>query len=117
MGLELELARTVALKFGLAEWRANDWQWERFGQMVAIRDGDLWRRLDRALAFHQVECRLWRFGHAVADVAASARVGGSASSRLAEAAKSRLRQARAAAAQWGQAPWGQALQSASLAAG
>lgn len=100
------------LKFGLAEWRANDWQWERFGQMVAIRDGDLWRRLDRALAFHQVECRLWRFASAGADVAASAGHGGSAGSRLAEAARSRLRQARDAAAHWGQA-----LQPAGLAAG
>ena len=44
---------------GLPEWRENDWRWERFGQMVAIRNDDLWRRLDRAMQIHEVECR-WR---------------------------------------------------------
>ncbi|SRR5690606_24333472 len=45
------------LRYGLDEWRENDWQWESFGQMTPIRNVDLWRRIDRALAFHQVECR------------------------------------------------------------
>jgi ribonuclease HI len=49
------------LKRGLADWRANGWQWERFGRVVPVRDHDLWRRVDRALQFHQVECRLWQF--------------------------------------------------------
>jgi ribonuclease HI len=49
------------LKRGLADWRANDWHWERFGRVVPVRDHDLWRRVDRALQFHQVECRLWHF--------------------------------------------------------
>jgi ribonuclease HI len=49
------------LKRGLADWRANGWQWERFGRVVPVRDHDLWRRVDRALQFHQVECRLWHF--------------------------------------------------------
>jgi ribonuclease HI len=49
------------LKRGLADWRANGWQWERFGRVVHVRDHDLWRRVDRALQFHQVECRLWQF--------------------------------------------------------
>jgi ribonuclease HI len=49
------------LKRGLADWRASDWHWERFGRVVPVRDHDLWRRVDRALQFHQLECRLWQF--------------------------------------------------------
>ena len=49
------------LKHGLADCRACHWQWERFGQLVPVRHHDLWRRVDRALEFHEVDCRLWRF--------------------------------------------------------
>ncbi|MEM8944199.1 MAG: RNase H family protein [Planctomycetota bacterium] len=49
------------IKKGLAEWRANDWKWERFGRIVPVRDTDLWRRVDRALQFHQVSCQAWQF--------------------------------------------------------
>jgi ribonuclease HI len=49
------------LRFGLAQWRENDWMWERFGKMTPVKDSDLWRRVDQALRFHQVECRTWRF--------------------------------------------------------
>ncbi len=49
------------LSFGLEEWRASDWQWERFGEMVPVKNRDLWQRVDRALAYHQIECRTWRF--------------------------------------------------------
>jgi len=49
---------------GLENWRENGWQWERFGQWVPVRDGDLWRRVDRALKFHAVECRRWRMDRA-----------------------------------------------------
>jgi ribonuclease HI len=49
------------IRFGLAEWRENDWMWERFGKMTPVKDSDLWRRVDQALRFHQVECRTWRF--------------------------------------------------------
>jgi len=49
------------IKSGLAEWRANNWQWERFGRLVPVRDHDLWRRVDRALRFHQVDCQSWQF--------------------------------------------------------
>lgn len=45
----------------LDEWRENGWRWERFGRLVSVRDSDLWRRVDRALQFHDVECRAWRF--------------------------------------------------------
>ena len=59
------------LKRGLADWRANGWQWERFGRVVSVRDHDLWKRVDRALNFHQVDCRLWQFdGEAELEVAA-----------------------------------------------
>jgi ribonuclease HI len=44
---------------GLSHWRARNWQWERFGRLVAIRDQDLWQRLDRALTIHQVACWPW----------------------------------------------------------
>ncbi len=43
----------------LAQWKERGWRWERFGQLVAIRDLDLWRRVDRALAIHDVECFGW----------------------------------------------------------
>jgi ribonuclease HI len=49
------------LSYGLQEWRANDWQWEHFGEMVPVKNRDLWQRIDRALGFHELECRTWRF--------------------------------------------------------
>ena len=52
------------LRFGLAEWRENGWQWERFGEMSDVANADLWKRLDRALSIHQVQCRTWRFDSA-----------------------------------------------------
>ncbi len=48
------------IRHGLAEWRSNGWRWERFGQMVPVRDLDLWQRVDRAMQFHQVDCRTYR---------------------------------------------------------
>ncbi len=48
------------LAYGLEEWRANGWSWEWFGRMVPIKNRDLWQRLDRALQFHDVQCRYWR---------------------------------------------------------
>jgi ribonuclease HI len=44
----------------LAQWREHHWQWERFGSVALIRDYDLWRRVDRALEFHSVECCVWQ---------------------------------------------------------
>ena len=49
------------LRGGIAEWRQNNWHWERFGQWVPIRDDDLWQRVDRAMDFHHVDCRIWNF--------------------------------------------------------
>lgn len=48
------------LRFGLGEWRRNGWCWEHFGRLVPIKNQDLWRRVDRALRYHEVECRYWR---------------------------------------------------------
>jgi ribonuclease HI len=68
----------------LSHWREDNWQWERFGQMVPIRDHDLWRRVDRALGFHQVECCVW---HAEDDAAQASTKGSApaATSRFAAA--------------------------------
>ena len=49
------------IKKGLAQWRENDWKWERFGRIVPVRDHDLWQRVDRALQFHEVTCQAWQF--------------------------------------------------------
>jgi ribonuclease HI len=45
------------LNFGLSQWRENDWQWERYGRMAPVKNGDLWQRLDRLLNIHALECR------------------------------------------------------------
>jgi len=44
----------------LSQWREDNWQWERFGEFVPIRDRDLWQRVDHALQIHQVECSDWQ---------------------------------------------------------
>jgi ribonuclease HI len=43
------------IAYGLEEWRANGWTWEHYGQMVQVKHHDLWQRLDRALAIHEVQ--------------------------------------------------------------
>src|SRR5690606_15308310 len=45
---------------GLEQWRSQHWRWERDGRWMPIKNRDLWQRVDRALQFHQVECRTWR---------------------------------------------------------
>lgn len=47
-------------RFGLDEWRTNRWCWERDGRREPVKNFDLWRRIDRALRFHEVRCRTWR---------------------------------------------------------
>jgi ribonuclease HI len=49
------------LRFGLPQWRRANWCWEHFGEMVPIKNRDLWQRLERSLQFHQVDCRLQTF--------------------------------------------------------
>ncbi len=41
-------------------WREMNWMWERFGELHPVKHADLWRRLDRALQIHTVQCRSWR---------------------------------------------------------
>jgi ribonuclease HI len=101
------------LKRGLSDWRANGWQWERFGRVVPVRDHDLWRRVDRALQFHQVECRLWQFDvEPTMEVPAAELATPRARRGLAFAAKERLRRATRVAA-----TLGDAFRPAGLAAG
>ncbi|MCU0711317.1 MAG: hypothetical protein MUC43_04615 [Pirellula sp.] len=45
------------LQYGLTEWRENDFSWEHFGAVQPIRNADIWRRIDRTLSFHKVQCR------------------------------------------------------------
>ncbi len=45
------------LQYGLTEWRDNDFSWEHFGAVQPIRNADIWKRIDRTLSFHQVQCR------------------------------------------------------------
>lgn len=45
------------LQFGLIEWRESDYCWEHFGSVQPIRNADLWRRIDHAMAYHQIHCR------------------------------------------------------------
>lgn len=46
------------LRDSLHRWRENDFVWEQFGRMAPIENADLWRRVDRALCFHQVNACL-----------------------------------------------------------
>lgn len=54
-------AISSGLRFGLDTWRENDWQWERYGQMTAVKNQDLWKRIDQARQIHQVACRSWKY--------------------------------------------------------
>lgn len=47
------------IRFGLEAWRRNGWHWENHGEMVPIKDHDLWQRLDRAMRIHNVRIRHW----------------------------------------------------------
>lgn len=46
------------MRFGLASWRENDYRWERFGVQKPIRNADLWKRVNCALEYHGVDCRM-----------------------------------------------------------
>lgn len=53
----------------LALWKERGWRWERFGQLVPIRDLDLWKRIERALSIHEVECFAWNAADQECDAA------------------------------------------------
>ena len=46
------------LRYGLNTWRESDYTWERFGVQKPIRNADLWQRIDRAMEYHAIICRL-----------------------------------------------------------
>jgi ribonuclease HI len=48
------------IAYGLEEWRSNGWTWECFGEMVPVKNRDLWQRLDQALHYHTIEFRIRR---------------------------------------------------------
>jgi len=52
------------LQHGLPQWRENDWQWERYGRLAPVKNSDLWKRLDRLLDYHALECRPTRLDKA-----------------------------------------------------
>jgi ribonuclease HI len=56
------------LRYGLEQWRENRWRWEHHGRMVAIKNDDLWQRLDETMKYHRVECRTWRLDPAHSDL-------------------------------------------------
>lgn len=60
---------TRGIRRQLNHWREYNWQWERFGTMTPILDADLWKRIDRALDYHVVECRTLKSDEAHADSA------------------------------------------------
>lgn len=67
---------TSGMRYGMPEWRENEWRWERFGHHVPVKNADLWQRVDRALKYHRVDCKFWRF-----DVARTASGGAEADRR------------------------------------
>jgi len=48
------------LRYGLEEWREQEWKWQRFGELTEIANADLWQRLDNALQYHRLRCRYFR---------------------------------------------------------
>lgn len=55
------------LRFGLPNWRETKYQWESFGMRKPIRNADLWKRIDVALSYHEIACRLLKSSIAVTD--------------------------------------------------
>ena len=53
---------TRGFESSLRTWKKNNWMWERFGEEVPVKNHDLWKRVDRALAYHHVDSRYYRAG-------------------------------------------------------
>ncbi len=58
------------ISHGLPEWGRNNWTWEHFGEMVPVKNRDLWQRLDRALKIHDMHGPVYRVDAAHGAVAA-----------------------------------------------
>ena len=67
------------IRFGIPAWRRDAWCWELHGEMVPVKNADLWKRLDHALQIHHVRSRWFRWDQVEA-VAAGPDVGGPRSS-------------------------------------
>jgi len=99
------------IRYGLPEWRSNGWQWEFYGQMVPVKHGDLWRRLDCALRVHDVEFCSWRVDQPHQSVEAPVSFRRSASGRSGNhlAPLDRLRKYGARLVEQGRRLWAAAL--------
>jgi len=102
--------------FGLEEWRENEWRWERFGEMTPIKNRDLWQRIDRAMQYHQVECRVWRFDMPETPAPVSSALSSPAASRRCvtspeQRPKPHPRQQRAKPGRHAAASWGQMVRA------
>jgi ribonuclease HI len=102
------------LTYGLNEWRANDWHWEHFGQMVPVKNRDLWQRVDRALMFHQLDCKRWRFdlahGETPSDHGGACHATTPATPRRAPTLRGRFKRRLAACERW----WDDRVESLAL---
>jgi ribonuclease HI len=49
----------AGLRYGIVEWRETNWHWEWFGKWAPVAHQDLWRRVEVALRFHELEPRWW----------------------------------------------------------
>lgn len=58
------------IRFHLKNWKDNQWQWEHFGEMIPIKNIDLWQRIDQALQYHKLDCRIWDFDFSRSSLAA-----------------------------------------------
>jgi ribonuclease HI len=49
----------AGLRHGIVEWRTTNWHWEWFGRWAPVAHQDLWRRVETALRFHEMEPKWW----------------------------------------------------------
>jgi ribonuclease HI len=49
----------AGLRHGILEWRSTNWHWEWYGKWAPVAHQDLWRRVETALRFHDLEPRWW----------------------------------------------------------
>lgn len=49
----------AGLRHGIGEWRTTNWHWEWFGRWAPVAHQDLWRRVETALRFHEMEPKFW----------------------------------------------------------
>lgn len=54
------------VRFGLPNWRETNFLCESFGELKPIRNADLWERIDTAMRYHVLECRLFNSNHDLA---------------------------------------------------